>query len=133
VHPALVRTAVAAKHAARVMAISDGTSVSGLPVGDRAMLGGRSITAGESAAHLDDGTIAGSIWTMDRAFRTLAERMEFSLVDAAAMCSTTPAREMGLVGHGILAVGAVADLVVLDAQFSVVQTYIGGQLAYSRR
>ena len=70
---------------------------------------------------------------MDRAFRTLVERMDFSLVDAATMCSTTPAREMGLVGHGVLAVDAVADLVVLDARFSVVQTYIGGQLGFTRR
>ena len=133
VHPALVRTAVAAKRPARMMAISDGTSVSGLPVGSRGMLGGRSITAAESAAHLDDGTLAGSVVTMDRAFRTLVERMDFSLVDAATMCSTTPAREMGLVGHGVLAVDAVADLVVLDARFSVVQTYIGGQLGFTRR
>ena len=33
---------------------------------------------------------------------------------------------------GVLAEDAVADLVVLDAQLSVVQTYIGGQLAFSR-
>jgi N-acetylglucosamine-6-phosphate deacetylase len=133
VHPALVRTAVAAKRPSRVMAISDGTAVSGLPPGAQGMLGGRTITAGASAAHLEDGTLAGSTCTMDRAFRTLVERIDCTLVDAATMCSTTPAREMGLVGHGVLAVDAVADLVVLDAQFSVVQTYIGGQLAYSRR
>ena len=55
-----------------------------------------------------------------------------SLVDAATLCSTTPARELGLVRHGVLAVDAVADLLVLDAQFSVVQTYVGGELVYSR-
>jgi len=48
------------------------------------------------------------------------------------MCATTPARELGLTGHGVLTPDAVADLVVLDADFSVVQTYIGGQLAYAR-
>ena len=132
VHPALVRTALAAKRASRMMAISDGTAASGLPLGSRATLGGRTITAGESAAHLEDGTLAGSVLTMDRAFRMLVERMDCSLVDAATMCSTTPAREMGLVGHGVLAVDAVADLVVLDARLAVVQTYIGGQLAYAR-
>ena len=55
-----------------------------------------------------------------------------SLVDAATICATTPARELGLVGHGLLTIGAVADLVVLDAQLTVVQTYIGGQLVYAR-
>jgi N-acetylglucosamine-6-phosphate deacetylase len=132
VHPALVRTAVAAKRPSRVLAISDGTAAAGLPVGARALLGGHPITAGESAAFLADGTLAGSVLTMDRAFRVLVERMGFSLVDAATMCSTTPARELGLIGHGVLAPESAADLVVLDANLSVVQTYVGGQLAYSR-
>jgi len=43
------------------------------------------------------------------------------------MCSTTPARELGLTGFGVIAVGAVADLVVLDRGFRVVRTFIGGE------
>jgi N-acetylglucosamine-6-phosphate deacetylase len=39
---------------------------------------------------------------------------------------------LGLVGHGVLAADAAADLVVLDANFAVVQTYVGGQLVYGR-
>jgi N-acetylglucosamine-6-phosphate deacetylase len=132
VHPAIVRMAIAAKRPSRVLAITDGTAASGLPVGRRARLGGQPITVGESAAFLDDGTLAGSVLTMDRAFQGLVGRIGLSPVDAATLCSTTPARELGLVGHGVLAPDAVADLVVLDAQFSVVQTYIAGQLAYSR-
>jgi len=132
VHPAIVRMAIAAKRPSRVLAITDGTAASGLPVGRRARLGGQPITVGESAAFLDDGTLAGSVLTMDRAFQGLVGRIGLSPVDAATLCSTTPARELGLVGHGVLAPDAVADLVILDAQFSVVQTYIAGQLAYSR-
>jgi N-acetylglucosamine-6-phosphate deacetylase len=132
VHPAIVRAAVSAKRPGRVMAVSDGTAASGLAPGSRARLGGSEITATDTGAYLSDGTLAGSILTMNRAFRTLVEQMNLSLVDAALMCSTTPARELGLVGHGVLAPDAVADLVVLDADFSVVQTYIGGQLAYAR-
>jgi N-acetylglucosamine-6-phosphate deacetylase len=132
VHPALVRTAIAAKHPSRIFAISDGTAAAGLRGGGRASLGGRSIHAGESAAFLEDGTLAGSVCTMDRVFRTLVGPIGIPLVDAAIVCATTPARELGLVGHGVLAAGEVADLVVLDQQFEVVQTYIGGQLAYAR-
>jgi len=62
----------------------------------------------------------------------LVGRIGLSPVDAVTLCATTPARELGLVGHGVLAPDSVADLVVLDAQFGVVQTYIGGQLVYSR-
>jgi N-acetylglucosamine-6-phosphate deacetylase len=48
------------------------------------------------------------------------------------VCATTPARELGLVGCGLLAPGALADLVVLDANFDVIQTYVAGQLVYAR-
>jgi N-acetylglucosamine-6-phosphate deacetylase len=132
VHPAVVRTAVAAKRTARIMAITDGTSLSGLPAGSPGKLGGQPIQGTDTAAFLSDGTIAGSVLTMDRAFRVLVDRAGFSPVDAAVMCATTPARELGLVGHGVLAQDAVADLVVLDSRFSVVQTYIGGELAYAK-
>lgn len=132
VHPALMRTAIAAKRPARMMAITDGTALSGLPAGSRATLGGRPIRAGLHTAELDDGTLAGSTLTMDRAFETLVGEVGVSLVDAALMCATTPARELGLVGHGVLAVDAAADFAILDRQLRVVQTYVGGQLAYAR-
>ena len=96
------------------------------------MLGGQPIIAGESTARLADGTIAGSVLTMDRAFQTLVGRVGLSLVDAVTICATTPARELGLVGYGLLAPETVADFVVLDANFSGVQTYLGGQLVYAR-
>ena len=138
VHPAVVRTALAAKGPSRIMAITDGTAASGLDVvsrptlGARATLGGQPLSVGESAAFLADGTLAGSVMTMDRVLRTLVSQMDIPLVDAVTMCATTPARELGLVGLGVLTSGAIADLAVLDAQLSVVQTYVGGRLAYSR-
>jgi N-acetylglucosamine-6-phosphate deacetylase len=132
VHPALVRAAIAAKRPSRVLAITDGTAASGLPPGSRASLGGRPIVAGDGTARLEDGTLAGSVLTMDRAFQVLVGSVGLSLVDAATVCATTPARELGLVGHGVLASDAAADLVILDQHFAVVQTYVGGRLAYSR-
>jgi len=132
VHPALIRMAIAAKRTSRIFAITDASAAAGLPIGSRAMLGGLTITAGERTALLPDGTIAGSVTTMDRVFQTLVGPVGLSLVDAATVCATTPARELGLIGHGLLAPEAVADLVILDANFEVVQTYIAGQLVYAR-
>ncbi len=132
IHPSIVRMAIAAKRPSRIMAVSDATAAAGLAPGVWTSLGGQEIAAGESAAHLRDGTIAGGITTMDRMFQTLVGPMGLSLVDAATVCATTPARELGLFGHGMLTPDAVADFVVLDADLQVVQTYIAGQLAYSR-
>jgi N-acetylglucosamine-6-phosphate deacetylase len=125
VHPAMCRLAMAAKGAHGVMAITDGTSLSGLPVGSVARLGGQRIQARGDAAFLEEGTLAGSTLTMDRAFRTIVTRCGGSLVEAATMCATTPARELGLTGFGVIAAGAMADLVVLDRGFRVVRTFIG--------
>ena len=127
VHPAMCRMAIAAKGAQSVIAITDGTGASGLPIGSTARLGGRRIEARGEAAFLEDGTLAGSVLTMDRAFRTIVTRFGSSIVEAATMCSTTPARELGLTGFGVIAVGAVADLVVLDRGFRVMKTFIGGE------
>jgi N-acetylglucosamine-6-phosphate deacetylase len=132
VHPALMRMAVSAKRPSRIMAITDGTAGAGLAIGTQTTLGAQAITVRESAAFLADGTLAGSVLTMDRAFEMLITLVGLSPVEAAMMCATTPARELGLVGHGAITPGAVADLVVLDAQFAVVQTYVAGRLIYSR-
>jgi len=132
VHPAVLHTTVAAKRPSRVVAITDGTAASGLPIGARAALGGQPITVTESVARLDDGTMAGSVATMDRVFQLLVGQVGLSMIDAATVCATTAARELGLVGHGVIAVDAAADLTVLDANLAVVQTYVAGQLVYSR-
>ena len=57
--------------------------------------------------------------------------MGVSLVDAATMCATTPARELGLQGLGVIAPGSKADLAVLDRNFRVRQTWLGGVMVFS--
>lgn len=126
VHPALISLAIRAKGADRVMAITDGTAGSGLPVGARARLGGREIIVTERTAELADGTIAGSVLTMDVAFRTLVSRLGLAVPEATRLCSTTPAAELGLADVGAIATGKLADLVVLGPGFAVAQTYLAG-------
>jgi N-acetylglucosamine-6-phosphate deacetylase len=128
VHPSLVAMAVRLKSPARMMAITDGTAAAGLPTGTRTRLGDQTIIAGNKTALLEDGTLAGSILTMDAAFRMLVNRIGLPLVDAARMCSTTPATALGLRDMGSIAAGNLADLVVLDREFRVKQTYVGGRL-----
>ncbi len=131
VHPAMVRMAVAAKGVERVMAISDGVAAVGLAEGATALLGGRRIRVTNSAAYLEDGTLAGSVATMDRVFRFLVRDVGLSLLDAARLCATTPATQMGLRDAGSIHKGALADLVVMDREFNVKQTYVAGRLVYS--
>ena len=126
VHPALMQVAIRAKGVGGIMAITDGTAGSGLPVGAVTHLGGRPITVTARTAVLEDGTLAGSVLTMDGAFRTLVQRLGLSLVEAARLCSTTPARQLALTNTGQLVRGADADFVVLDASLRVRATYLRG-------
>jgi N-acetylglucosamine-6-phosphate deacetylase len=132
VHPAMSRIAIASKGVGRMMAITDGTAGSGLSVGARTHLGGQPIRVTKHAVVLDDGTVAGSCLTMDRAFRVIATTFGLPVTDAAMLCSTTPARELGLTGCGVLAEGATADVVILDRRFNVVHTFIDGEEVYRR-
>jgi len=88
VHPAAIRTAIAAKRPSRIFAITDGTAASGLPLGARASLGGQPIQARASGAFLSDETLAGSVATMDRVFQFLIGRVGLSLVDAVTVHTT---------------------------------------------
>ncbi len=130
VHPAMCRVAIAAKGVHGVLAITDGTGGSGLAPGSTARLGGRSIRVSDQAAVLDDGTLAGSTLTMDRAFRNIVTMFHASIAEAAIMCSTTPARAVGLTGFGVIAEGNTADIVVLDRAFRVAKTFIDGEEIY---
>jgi N-acetylglucosamine-6-phosphate deacetylase len=132
VHPAMCRVALRAKQAHGIMAITDATAGSGLPVGATARLGGQTIHVRGEAAFLENGTLAGSTLTMDRAFRTIVTSVGASIVDAAAMCASTPARQLGLSGWGVLEEAAIADIVVLDRDFQVVRTFIAGEQAWPR-
>lgn len=130
VHPALCRVAIASKGTAGTIAITDGTAGSGLAPGSTARLGGRAIEVRERAAFLADGTLAGSTLTMDRAFRAIVAMFGLTIVDAALLCATTPARALGLTGCGAITEGAAADVTVLDRGFRVVRTFVGGAEAW---
>ena len=131
--------AALAHDAALVCAIADGVHVApeALAVlwraaGDRLCLvsdavavgtGGRRRSGG--AARLADGTLAGSIVALDDCVRTLVAcgaPVELALHAA----STAPGRLAGRAGVGRLAVGAPADVVVLDDDLRVVRTLVGG-------
>jgi N-acetylglucosamine-6-phosphate deacetylase len=130
VHSSMSRIAIASKGVSRIMAITDGTAGAGLAVGATAMLGGRRIRVTDQAAVLDEGTLAGSTLTMDRAFQTIVNTFGLSVAEACVLCATTPAKELGLAGFGLLAEGAFADVVILDRQFNVVRTLIDGVEVY---
>jgi N-acetylglucosamine-6-phosphate deacetylase len=97
-----------------LFAVTDATAAAGMPDGTY-RLGRQTVMSCMGGVRLADGTLAGSTLTMDRALRNLVE-IGLTVQEASARVSRYPAQYLGLQDRGRLAVGACADVVVLDAQ-----------------
>jgi N-acetylglucosamine-6-phosphate deacetylase len=97
---------------------------------DDSELGGRSVTIRDGAVRLPDGTLAGSVLTMDVALRNLVASGA-SLEAAAHATSTAPARLLGRDDLGALRPGAPAHVAVVDDDLEVLRTVIAGAEAFA--
>ncbi len=121
-----VRLALAAP--GRVALITDAIAAAGQPDGTYP-LGNRTVKVDQGSARLDDGTLAGSVLTMDVAVRNLVD-LGASLPDAVAAATVVPADAVHRSDLGRLEVGAGADVAVLDGDLFVERTFVAGETAY---
>ncbi len=108
----------------RLVAITDGTAATGSATKE-VVLGGLACTIVDGAPRHADGTIAGSILTMDAALRKLIS-LGVSLPAAVKAVSTTPAKLAKAADLGTIGIGRQADLVVLDSELRVTRTLVRG-------
>jgi len=132
VHPGSLRIAFAAKPRDRVMLITDAMPpAAGGP--DSFLLQGRRVARVDGCLRLEDGTIAGSVITMDEALRFCVRTIGVTLGHALAMASRAPAaflrrdRDLGRIAPGYL-----ASLVHLDDELRVTETWVEGQPTLTR-
>jgi N-acetylglucosamine-6-phosphate deacetylase len=123
VHPGAILTALRA--IPRLYCVTDATSATGMPDGDY-RLGSQHVNKCLGAVRLADGTLAGSTLTMDVALRNLVG-MGLPLADVSDRLSRHAADYLGLSERGRIAVGAYADLVVLDREVRLQRTYVEGE------
>jgi N-acetylglucosamine-6-phosphate deacetylase len=118
VHAAAMRLLLSAKGPRGAILVSDGISATGMPDGTY-RLGTFDVTVSGGICRNAEGKLAGSTLTLDRALRNVVG-LDVPLSDAVAMLTANPARLLGLEGRkGVLAAGADADLVLLDADLQV--------------
>jgi N-acetylglucosamine-6-phosphate deacetylase len=134
IDPALYRHITACAGADRVSLVTDAMAAAGMPDGPY-RIGPLAVDVTDGVAHLaGTDTIAGSTATMDRLFRFAVDHSaangapgaDEALLLAVRQSSVNPARALGLPSP-VLAGGASADLVVLDAELAVAAVlYRGG-------
>ena len=130
-HPATIRLAYRAKGPDRIAVVSDMMSAAGLSSGTY-QIGRRDVTVDGDRVTLPDGTLAGSVLTMDRAVRNLVEWADISLAEALHMCSRVPADVLGDSSRGRLVVGTRADLAVWTPTLQIAETFVAGESRYRR-
>jgi N-acetylglucosamine-6-phosphate deacetylase len=127
VHPSMLALAVKAAGPARIALTTDQTAAAGSPPG-RYLIAGRETFSDGTSARLADGTLAGSVATMDHLVRVMAGLPGVGLPAAVEMASATPARFLGL--DRAIRAGAPADLVVLTPDLRVRLTLVGGRVVH---
>ncbi|MGH7408561.1 MAG: N-acetylglucosamine-6-phosphate deacetylase [Candidatus Methylomirabilales bacterium] len=131
VHPTALALALRLKGPAAAALTTDAISLAGCAEAQDAgrvfTLGAQRVTLREGRAVTAEGTLAGSLLTMDGALRRVVEYGAASLRDAARMASETPARILGLADRGRIVPGALADLVILEEDLTLHQVLLGGR------
>ena len=130
VHPAAMRVLARCKGVDRTVLITDGMRATGLPPG-RYALGGQPVTVANGECRLADGTLAGSVLTLERGLANYLVAAGWDLATGWPASSAAAAASLGLTGErGQIAPGALADLVLLDDALAVVATVVGGRVVY---
>jgi N-acetylglucosamine-6-phosphate deacetylase len=122
--PAIIKLFARAKGPEQTVLITDAISATGMPNG-RYRLGSFEVDVYDGRCTMN-GKLAGSVLTLDRAVRNLAQFAEWDLAQAIAAASRNPARVAKIANKGMLASGADADFIVLDPKGEVLRTFVGG-------
>ena len=127
--PAALHIFFEAKDASKAVMISDSLMCKGFETGTRFMFGGHEIEIyPDGSAHLvKEKNLAGSTMKMNEGLRNLVEKAEVPFSKALDACTVNPASLLRMDDHiGRLRAGYDADIVVLNDDYTVMQTYCKG-------
>jgi len=131
VHPAAMNALVKLLGPERTIVITDAVAGAGVPNASF-HFAGQPAKVIRGAARLADGTLTGSVLTMDQALRNMLQMTEVSLQQAVGMLTLNPA-QAAQVSHnkGRLQVGYDADLLIFDDSLALQATICRGEVAFA--
>ncbi|HEY1657500.1 MAG TPA: N-acetylglucosamine-6-phosphate deacetylase [Candidatus Sulfotelmatobacter sp.] len=110
----------------RAVLITDAISATGMPEGTY-QLGPIQVEVKDGKC-TSNGSLAGSVLTMDRAVRNVMKFAGWSLQNAVRAATLNAAQTVGLTDHGRLAPGAKANFVILSGRGEVLRTICRGEI-----
>lgn len=125
VHPAVLRIAATAKPH-RIALVTDAIRACGMPDGHYKLYD-YDVTVTDGMARLPNGTLAGSVLTMERAVQNMVELAGLPLETVLPFATEVPARIIGIADRkGKLEQGYDADVVVISEKFDVERAWARG-------
>lgn len=122
--PEIVKLFLQAKGPEKAVLITDAISATGMPDG-RYRLGAFDVEVKDGHC-MANGSLAGSVLTLDRAVRNVMQFGHWDLQSAVRAATQNPALTAGLVGEGVIKEGERANLAVLGPEGEVRKTIIAG-------
>ncbi|MGL4108958.1 N-acetylglucosamine-6-phosphate deacetylase [Clostridium sp. LP20] len=130
-YPAL-RTAYKQKGTDKVLLVSDAMEACGMPDG-KYSLGGQDVIVKNGAARLLDGTLAGSVLTLDRAINNIKNNTSYNLNEIVRMASYNGAKHCNVEDRkGLIKEGYDADLVLFNDNIEISKVFVGGKLVFNK-
>ena len=130
VAPDVLRMAYRVLGPTRTVVVTDNLHLAGLEA-QSGRFAGEEVTVSGAKAAKADGTIVGSVATMDQHFRNAVDFLGIDVATAFRLCATNPARVAGASSRkGQVERGFDADLVLLDADLRVRATVCRGAVVY---
>jgi len=131
VHPAAMKVLIRCLGTDRVVLITDAMTGAGLSDGSYILVGNE-VTVKDGRATLANGTLAGSVATLNQCVRNVNQLAGYPLKDSVKMASLNPARAMGLADRlGSIYPGKDASLTVIDENVNVYLTMVKGKIVYN--
>lgn len=116
----------------KIIFISDSIRAQAMPDGDYVM-GGIPITLKDNAAIVKGkGVFAGSVLSLNEAFKNAAIGLGMGVVAASKCLSYNPLKSLGIENCGLIKKGFKANLALLDENCNVLLTAVGGVVKYQR-
>ncbi len=132
VHPAMFQFVMDTKSRDRFILITDCMRAGGMPAGEYT-LGELEVVVDQTSARLKDGTLAGSILTLNRAIANVHRHTNKPLWEIVNAATLNPARAMGMQDRiGSLRPGCCADFAVFDDEMNTQMTIVDGRIVYQK-